>query len=79
MMTVAELIQKLNEYPQDMRVLTLGYEGGLDDIDVKWDSVMFDVNDKDTWYLGRHDYVGYDKNDNHNEGGTECVIIGRGK
>ena len=78
-MTVGELIQKLNEYPQDMRVLTLGYEGGLDDIDVKFDSVVFNVNDKDTWYLGPHDYVGYDYNDDYREDGTECVIIGRGK
>ena len=45
-MTVNELIEQLKNYPGDMRVLTLGYEGGLNDIDVKWDSVVFDVNDK---------------------------------
>ncbi len=30
-MTVAELIQKLQKFPPDMRVLTDGYEGGYDD------------------------------------------------
>jgi hypothetical protein len=31
MMTVAELIEQLRNYPSDMRVLTLGYEGGYND------------------------------------------------
>jgi len=75
-MTVNELIEQLKNYPGDMRVLTLGYEGGLNDIDVKWDSVVFDVNDKDTWYLGNHEYAEMVDGDIE---GTECVIIGRGK
>jgi hypothetical protein len=75
-MTVSELIEQLKSYPSDMRVLTLGYEGGLNDIEVKWDSVVFNVNNTDTWYMGTHDYAKYmDSEDN----GTECVIIGRGK
>lgn len=74
-MTVGELIEKLKTYPSDMRVLTLGYEGGLDDIDVKWDSVVFNVNTKD-WYMGSHEYV--EMMDNK-PNGTECVIIGRTK
>ena len=78
-MTVYELIETLKNYPGDMRVLTLGYEGGLHDIYIKTDSILFDVNSKDTWYYGPHDYVGYDNDDNHNDGGTECLIVGRGK
>jgi hypothetical protein len=77
-MTVNELIEQLKNYPGDMRVLTLGYEGGYNDVDLKTDSVVFDVNDKDTWYYGPHDYAGYDDDGNPNPG-TECVIIGRGK
>jgi hypothetical protein len=46
-MTVNELINKLLDYPSNMRVLTLGYEGGLNDVDVKSDSVIFDYNNKD--------------------------------
>lgn len=74
-MTVNELIEQLKNYPSDMRVLTLGYEGGLDDISVKSDSVVLDANDKDTWYIGRHEYV--NMTDSNND--VECVIIVRGK
>jgi hypothetical protein len=75
MMTVNELIEMLKNYPGDTRVLTLGYEGGLDDIDVKWDDVVFNTN-TDTWYIGKHDYA---RMMDDNVIGTECVIIGRGK
>ena len=53
-MTVNELIEQLKQYPSDMRVLTLGYEGGYDDIDIKTEPVVFNVN-IDTWYMGRHE------------------------
>ena len=76
-MTVNELINKLLDYPSNMRVLTLGYEGGLNDVDVKSDSIIFDCNNKDTWYYGRHEYAKYVGEENPS--GTECVIIGRGK
>lgn len=75
-MTVNELIEQLKNYPGDMRVLTLGYEGGLDDVDVKWDSVVFNTNSDDTWYIGKHDYARMAEN---TPDGTECVIIGRTK
>jgi hypothetical protein len=77
-MTVNELIEQLQNYPSDMRVLTLGYEGGLNDIYLKKDGVLFNVNDKDIWYIGPHDYAGYGINDDPNDG-TDCVIIGRDK
>jgi hypothetical protein len=54
-MIVSELIEQLRNYPSDMRVLTLGYEGGFDDISVKTENIIFDYNDKDTWYMGRHE------------------------
>ena len=76
-MTVNELIEQLKNYPGDMRVLTLGYEGGLDDIRTKHDTVVFDVNNKDTWYYGVHEYAGYGYNDDPLPG-TKCVIITRG-
>ena len=41
-MTVNELIEQLKNYPGDMRVLTLGYEGGLDDIRTKHDTVVWE-------------------------------------
>ena len=75
-MTVSELIEQLKNYPADMRVLTLGYEGGLNDIDVKSDSVVFDANDKDTWYIGNHEYAKMVDGDPE---GVKCVIISRSR
>lgn len=75
-MTVNELIEQLKNYPGDMRVLTLGYEGGLNDTYIKSDTVVFNVNSKDTWYYGPHEYAGYDEDDNP-KSGTECLIVGR--
>jgi len=86
-MTVNELIQQLKNYPGDMRVLTLGYEGGCDDIDVKTDDIVFDVNVEDTWYTGQHEYARFMdnlpnsdsqwKSNGFNSG--QCVIITRTK
>ena len=74
-MTVAELIEQLKNYPSDMRVLTLGYEGGYNETSVTTTDIVFNVNDKDTWYYGPHECVKYTDEDK----GTMCVIIGRGK
>lgn len=56
-MTVNELIEQLKNYPGDMRVLTLGYEGGFDDVDLETNDIVFNVNSTDTWYMGRHETV----------------------
>jgi hypothetical protein len=81
MMTVNELIQQLQNYPGDTRVLTLGYEGGFDDIDLKTEDIVFNVNSKDTWYMGSHEcanMVSYKFGDDIIPG-TKCLIITRGK
>jgi hypothetical protein len=89
-MTVNELIETLKNYPGDTRVLTLGYEGGYDDIRIRTEDIVFDYNDKDTWYMGRHEDArmvqchvddleslsGYHYNTSNS---SKCVIIGRGK
>ena len=77
-MTVFELCEYLKSFPADMRVLTLGYDGGLNDVYIKSDTVVFNVNSKDTWYYGPHEYAGYDNNEDPNPG-TKCVIIARVK
>lgn len=74
-MTVNELINKLLDYPSNMRVLTLGYEGGLNDISLGTDSVVFGHKDNEAWYYGPHEYASYIEGST----GTECLIIGRGK
>ena len=74
-MTVNELIEQLKSYPSDMRVLTLGYEGGYDDIGLKTKDIVFNVNSKDTWYYGPHECVKYTDGDI----GTKCLIVIRAK
>ena len=76
-MTVNELIEQLKNYPSDMRVLALGYEGGFDDINLKTDDIVFDVNNKDTWYFGMHERAGMCGNEN--ETGEKCLIVIRAK
>jgi hypothetical protein len=86
-MMVSELIEQLKNYPSDMRVLTLGYEGGYNDIDLNTADIVFNVNDKDTWYYGPHEYVSFMDGLTNSESqwrkpGVEsgkCVIIGRSK
>ncbi|NBP03812.1 MAG: hypothetical protein EBU90_27675 [Proteobacteria bacterium] len=74
-MTVNELIQQLQNYPSDMRVLTLGYEGGYNDMDLKTEDIVFDANDKDTWYIGPHERPEFCGR--YGETGTKCVVVVR--
>ena len=76
-MTVNELIEALNHYPGDMRVLTLGYEGGYDDIGLKTKDIVFNVNNKDTWYLGSHEEPDMVDNMDNHESETKCVVVVR--
>ena len=55
-MNVGELIQLLNAYPSDLRVMVDGYEEGYDDLepgDIKAVDVRLNVNTR--WYSGRHE------------------------
>ncbi len=53
-MTVKELINKLQSYPTDVRVVVEGYEGGYDDIDItRQISIKLNVNKE--WYYGTHE------------------------
>jgi hypothetical protein len=86
-MTVNELIEQLKNYPADMRVLTLGYEGGFDDIGLRTDDIVFNANSKDTWYYGSHETVNFMDNlpnadsqwEKHELDSDKCVIITRGR
>ena len=74
-MSVNELIKQLKDYPGDMRVLTLGYEGGLNDITLGTNSVVFGYKGNEAWYYGPHEFA------RHVDGeeGVECLIVGRDK
>jgi len=74
-MTVNELIEQLKNYPGDMRVLTLGYEGGYNDTQLTTDEVVFNFSENDAWYYGPHETVRFTDSDTS----TKCLIITRGK
>ena len=55
-MTIKELIQELQKYPEDTRVLVKGYESGFDDVNrIREGIFLYKVNSK--WYYGDHEEV----------------------
>jgi hypothetical protein len=74
-MTVNELIEQLQNYPGDMRVLTLGYEGGYNDTELKTEEIVFNFSQNDAWYYGPHESVKYTDGDI----GTKCLVVVRTK
>jgi hypothetical protein len=52
-MTIKELIQELQKYPEDTRVLVHGYEDGFDDVSEVKEGV-FNENVNTEWYYGKH-------------------------
>jgi hypothetical protein len=53
-MTIAELIEALQEFNPNTRVLVRGYEGGYDDVAVS-EIVPVILNVHREWYYGKHD------------------------
>ena len=74
-MTVSELIEQLKNYPADMRVLTLGYEGGFNDVKLMTEEIVFNFSKNDAWYYGPHECVRFADGDK----GTRCLIVTREK
>lgn len=66
--TIALLIAELSIYPQDMRVMVRGYEGGYSDCPAPI-TKRVDLNVNAEWYYGPHEDSGY-------EGyGLEVVVL----
>jgi hypothetical protein len=74
-MTVNELIEQLKNYPGDMRILTLGYEGGYNDTELKTEEIVFNFSQNDAWYYGPHECVKYTDGDT----GIKCLVVVRAK
>jgi len=74
-MTVAELIERLKNYPDNTRVLVPGYEAGYNDVVMDIDDIVLNArDDKRPWYYGPHE------SPNFVEGlGEKCVIIRKAK
>ncbi len=59
-MLVSELIAKLQEMPQELEVMTDGYEGGIDLIYApRIVDVGYNVNQSHDYLLGRHELAIY--------------------
>ena len=57
-MNVGELIEKLKEYPSDMRVVTRGKESGWHDI-TEFGEVKLLLNANSDWWSGEHKEMWY--------------------
>ena len=57
-MNVGELIEKLKQYPQDLRVVVNGYEGGYSDID-RFENLKIVLDYHKEWYYGKHESADY--------------------
>jgi hypothetical protein len=57
-MTIAELIEELQNYPQDTRVVVRGYEGGVNDVDYVEETEIY-LNYNTASYYGKHEVVEY--------------------
>jgi hypothetical protein len=77
-MTVKELIEHLQQLDPELNVFTRGYEGGVDDllsIDGPTD-IILDVNSKDKWWYGRHEYSNqYYKTKYSNNKTTKGIVL----
>jgi hypothetical protein len=59
-MNVQQLIEELQKYPPEMRVIVEGYEGGYSDLEkVCVEPIQLNVHGEDRWYFGRHDDANY--------------------
>lgn len=53
-MTVKELIEKLKEFDENMRVVVAGYEDGVDDAE-NVRAVKINLNQNTDWFYGKHE------------------------
>ena len=74
-MNVQQLIEELQKYPPEMRVIVDGYEGGYSDCNPPESTrIRLNVHEEDKWYYGRHDGENYPFGDNKN-GAIETALL----
>lgn len=64
-MTVKELIEQLQQLPQDLYLFTEGYEGGLCDAEILTEVQDVALNYHDYWYYGPHELKKSVSDDNY--------------
>ena len=77
-MTVQELIDKLQEYPKDLRVMIEGYEGGYEDLETLATSkIALNVHDEDDQIYGNHEDCDHFRSDEKSRKTTNALIFRR--
>ncbi len=64
-MTVKELIEQLQQLPQDLHVFTNGYEGGLCDAEIETEVHDIALKYHTYWYYGPHELKYMVSDDNY--------------
>ena len=73
-MNVQQLIEELQKYPPEMRVIVDGYEGGYSDCKPPEPTrIRLNVHEKDRWYYGRHDDAS--SFDDDRDGAIETALL----
>jgi hypothetical protein len=72
-MNVKELREKLAEYPDDMRVVLNGYEGGVEDVETV-DEVILKLNIHNKWYYVSHEVI-MDLEDDYSSGESALKVV----
>jgi hypothetical protein len=77
-MTVAELIEKLKEFPDDLIVCVDGYEGGYRDIDTEdnFNVIKVHATPNADWYYGDWD-EGWTYDNRVEKDNTNILVISR--
>jgi len=74
-MNVQQLIEELQKYPPEMRVIVEGYEGGYSDCKPPESTrIRLNVHARDKWYYGRHGRESYPLGDN-TDGAIETALL----
>ena len=74
-MNVQQLIEELQKYPPEMRVIVQGYEGGYSDCTLPEPTrIRLNVHEEDDWCTGRHDDESYPFADNK-DGAIETALL----
>ena len=57
-MTIKQLIEELSKIEdQDLRVMTSGYEGGFNDLEIITNPIHMALDVNEEWYYGKHEPV----------------------
>ena len=74
-MNVGQLIEQLKNYPQDLRVVVRGYEGGYNDVDT-FEKLKIVLDYHSAWYYGKHEDASNIYNEETKANAVDALQIG---